>query len=68
MAGTPKHEPEGRYAYGTPEEVANRLEHGMEPTESHFSQIRPNVAASGEKLAGQKGTTKNNRANINHRG
>lgn len=55
------------FLYGTPEEVGGRLEHGLGPTESHFQQIRPSTAAGGA-AAKQSGTTRNNRANVRHRG
>lgn len=69
MATTPKRTESADkvYLYGTTEEVANRLEHGLGPTESHFTQIRPSTA-SGGAAARQQGTTKNNRANVRHRG
>lgn len=44
---TPKHteDADPRYLYGTPAEVGNRLEHGMGPTMTDFSQIRPSTAS-----------------------
>lgn len=65
-AQTPTVNAQSKYLYGTDEEVKNRLEHGMAPTESHFNQIRP--AGSGPAINEQKGDTKSNRANITHRG
>jgi hypothetical protein len=69
MGETPKHtEGSPRYMYGSKEEVADRLEGGYGPTESHFTQIRPSTSGGGaNSINEQSGSTKNNRAKITHR-
>lgn len=69
MAETPKHteDADPMYLYGTKEEVASRLEGGLGPTESSFTQIKPTTAPGG-RAAKQTGETRSNRAVVKHRG
>lgn len=62
-----------KYAYGTPEEVANRIDDGYPDTESHFNQIRPdtnptaagNIDEKGSKTpAGQPGLPQKSNGNL----
>lgn len=60
-----------RYLYGTPAEGEGRLAdgRGYGPTESHFTQIRPDTASPrGRNINEQVGTTRDNRAKVTHRG
>lgn len=62
-------EPDADYLHGTEAEVGRRLEKGLGPTESHFTQIRPEInSPSGRAITHQKGDVRNNRARISHRG
>jgi len=60
-----------RYLFGTPAEGEGRLAdgRGYAPTESHFTQIRPETASPrGRNINEQVGTTRDNRAKVTHRG
>lgn len=57
-----------RYKYGSPEEVARRQTDGYSPTESHFSQIRPERFSGTPSIDEQNGRTPGANAPVKRNG